>query len=191
MPSGSGPAKAGARPNPAHRGAMQQYQRAQVETASPTRLVVLLYEGAIRFCRMAQDAMKQRDLETQNTNLIRAQRIVTELLSSLDRNAGGEVASNLGRIYTHLFEELVKANLYDRPEALDHAIAMLTDMRATWVEIDRMAATEGRPGEWLRDAVPPDNPEDPPGPTAPSRPQPSRNALAPRPPRSRLGDRLA
>src|SRR5438552_16056962 len=83
------------RQSAAQRGALQQYQRAQVESASPTRLIVLLYEGAIRFCRLAQEAMRKRDLETQNTNLVRTQRIVGELLASLDRGVGGEVASNL------------------------------------------------------------------------------------------------
>lgn len=128
---------------------MRQYQRAQVETASPTRLVVLLYEGAIRFCSVAQEAMRNGDLETQNTNLLRAQRIVGELLSSLNRSAGGEMAINLARIYTHILEELVMANLYDRPQHLDHAISLLMSLRATWDEIDQMTASESRLGDRL------------------------------------------
>jgi flagellar protein FliS len=119
---------------------MLQYQRAQVESASPTRLIVLLYEGAIRFCHMARAAMLRGDLETQNLNLVRAQRIVGELIASLDRNAGGEVAARLSNIYAHVLEELVAANLYDRTDKVDHVIALLTEMRASWVEIDRMAA---------------------------------------------------
>jgi flagellar protein FliS len=129
-----------ARPNAVNHGAMRQYQRAQVETASPTRLVVLLYDGAIRFCHKGQEAMRRGEFETQNTNLINAQRIVGELLGSLNREAGGEVAANLTRVYTYLLEELVKANLYDKPEILDHAIWVLDELRASWVEIDRMAA---------------------------------------------------
>jgi len=131
-----------ARPNAVFRGATRQYQRTQVETASPTRLVILLYDGAVRFCHLAQDAMRKGDLESQNTNLIKAQRIVSELLSSLNRDAGGEIASNLARIYAHLLEELVKANLYDQPEILDHAISMLNQMRASWVEIERSSTLD-------------------------------------------------
>ncbi len=134
---------AAVRPRPLQRGATEQYQRAQVESASPTRLVVLLYDGAIRFCRLAQEAMRKRDLETQNTNLVRAQRIVGELLASLNRGAGGEVATNLSNIYGHILEELVQANLYDKPEKLDHVLALLTEMRASWVEIDRLATGDG------------------------------------------------
>src|SRR5690242_6689865 len=65
----------------------EQYLRAQVETASPTRLVVLLYDGAIRFCAQAIEAMQKRDLETQHINLLRVQRIISELIGSLNREA--------------------------------------------------------------------------------------------------------
>src|SRR5262245_44987318 len=74
------------RPNPA-RQAHRQYQQAQIETASPTRLVVLLYDGAIRFCSLALEAMQAKELETQNTNLIKAQRIIGELMGSLNKEA--------------------------------------------------------------------------------------------------------
>ena len=131
------------RPRAVTRGAHQQYQRAQVESASPTRLIVMLYEGAIRFCRLAQEAMRQRDLEKQHLNLIRAQRIVGELLASLNRSAGGQLASNLSNIYAHILEELVKANLYDEPENLDHAVSLLCEMRASWAEIDRISSCDG------------------------------------------------
>ena len=130
------------RQNAPHRGATHQYQRAQVESASPTRLIVLLYEGAIRFCSLAQDAMQRGDLEGQNLNLIRAQRIIGELLACLNRTAGGEVALNLARIYTHLLAELVRANLYDDTEAVRHVISLLTDMRGSCIEIDRQQSGE-------------------------------------------------
>jgi len=141
-----------ARTNAQHRGATHQYQRAQVESASPTRLIVLLYEGAVRFCSLAQDAMRKKDLEAQNLNLIRAQRIIAELLASLNRTAGGEVALNLARIYTHLLAELVRANLYDDIDALSNVITLLTEMRASWIEIDRLQTGDTE----VHDAAPAD-----------------------------------
>jgi len=141
--AGGAPPDVVARQNAALRGATERYQRAQIESASPTRLVVLLYEGGIRFCRLAQEAMRNGDLETQNTNLIRAQKIVGELLASLNRTKGGELASSLSSIYAHILEELVQANLYDKPEKLDHVISLLSEMRGSWVEIDRLASGEG------------------------------------------------
>lgn len=125
------------------RNAQRQYQRAQIETASPTRLIVLLYDGAIRFCSLAIEAVQRRDLEAQNTNLVKAQRIIGELLSSLDRKSGGEVADNLSRLYLHMLEQLVNANLYDQIAPIETVQKMLCELRETWQEIDRMA-TQGQ-----------------------------------------------
>jgi flagellar protein FliS len=132
------------KPNILQRGAMLQYQRQQIETAAPTRLIVMLYDGAIRFCTLGQEAMRRRDLEAQNTNLIKAQRILGELLSSLNHEAGGEIASNLSRIYTYLLAEMVKANLYDRVDVIDHILSVLREMRATWEEIDSLTTQESK-----------------------------------------------
>ncbi len=120
--------------------ASQQYQKSQVETASPTRLVIMLYEGAIRFCQIALDAMAAHDLPVQHENLLKAQRIVAELLGSLNREKGGEVADNLARLYTHMLEQLVVANLHDEPEAVKLVQSMLRDLWASWVEVERLAS---------------------------------------------------
>lgn len=119
-----------------------QYQRSQVETASPTRLVILLHEGAIRFCQTAQDAMVRQDLQAQHTNLCKAQGIVSELLGSLNREKGGEVAENLSRLYIHMLDQLVKANLYDQSEPIEIVQAMLRDLRASWIEVEMQTNTE-------------------------------------------------
>jgi flagellar protein FliS len=121
-----------------NRQARQQYQRALIETASPTRLIVLLYDGAVRFCGMAIEAIEAKDLEGQNQNLIKAQRILGELISSLDKSAGGEVAENLSRLYVHMLEQLVNANLNDDIEPVKTVQRMLMELRDTWQEVDRM-----------------------------------------------------
>lgn len=150
--------------NPNARQAGQQYRRAQVETASPTQLVVLLYDGAIRFCSLAVEAMEkrkteleamphsalalqsahlnraQRALETQNTNLIKAQRILGELMGSLDRDIGGEVAANLFALYTHMLECLVHANLYDDVAQVQTVQQLLQELRDAWQEAERLVA---------------------------------------------------
>jgi flagellar secretion chaperone FliS len=117
----------------------RQYQQSQVETASPTRLVVLLYDGAIRFCAWAVEAMQAKDYQGQNSNLLKAQRIIGELMSSLNPETGGEVATNLMRVYTYLLEQLVEANLRDRAEMVDGVLDVLRELRETWAEVDRLA----------------------------------------------------
>jgi flagellar protein FliS len=170
-----------------------------VETASPTRLVIMLYDGAIRFCMIGLDAMRKRDLESQHTHLLKAQRILTELMSSLDREAGGEIAANLFRVYTYLMEELVKANLYDEPARVEQALKMLRELRESWLELDRAGAPEGDlPGTPSLSAarqtegLPPSLTDSPAG-TGPIENRKSKieNRAGAAPPPSRLGDRRA
>jgi flagellar protein FliS len=122
--------------------AQRQYQQAQVETASPTRLVIMLYDGAIRFCMQAIEAMHAKDLEMQNNSLVKAQRIIGELMSALDRKAGGEVAENLFRVYVHLLELLVNANLHDQVQPVETVVHMLTELRESWIQVERQTLPE-------------------------------------------------
>jgi flagellar secretion chaperone FliS len=116
----------------------RNYMRSQVETASPTQLVVMLYDGAIRFLSLGKERMEARLIEEQNTYLTKAQLILSELISSLNAQKGGEIASNLKRIYIYMIERLVHANMYDDPAAIDEVIALLLDLRESWGEVERM-----------------------------------------------------
>lgn len=185
------------------RQAQQHYQRTLVETASPTRLIVLLYDGAVRFCRQAIEAMQKQDLEGQHTNLIKAQRILSELMSSLNREVGGEVAENLMRLYVHMMEQLVQANLKDEVAPVQAVQKMLMELREAWQEIDRLAM-QAQSETAGTEAPPPEMPKAPvaaaPAGKAPNAAmaakaaqaralQAAQNASAAQP--SRLGDRNA
>ncbi len=125
--------------------AQRQYQRAQIENASPARLVVMLYDGAIRFCLQGREAMAARQLEDQNESLLKAQRILLELIGALDQKTGGEIAANLMQVYSHLLERLIHANLKDDAEALTGVVSILQELRESWSEAERMVAQmEGR-----------------------------------------------
>lgn len=134
------------------RQAHRHYQQAQIETASPTRLVVLLYDGAIRFCLRALEGMQAKDLVAQNTNLIKAQKIVSELMASLNRETGGEVAESLTRVYIYLLEQLLDANLHDRAESVEGVLSLLRELRESWAEVDRLT-TIGQATDGNRDAT--------------------------------------
>ncbi len=120
-------------------GRNMKYLRAKVETATPTQLIVMLYDGAVRFCSLAAEAMAIHNFEEQNINIKRAEDIVCELMGSLNQEAGGEVAANLLRIYTYLYQELVQANLNDDIEALKRVLVHLEALRESWVELDKQA----------------------------------------------------
>lgn len=120
----------------------ERYLETAVETASPARLIVMLYDGAIRFINEAAYAMRQRDYETQNAKLQRAQKILAELISSLDFDKGGEIAENLFRLYTYMYNQLVQANLDDEHERLEHVAALLSDLREAWDTIATQAEAQ-------------------------------------------------
>ena len=116
----------------------REYMRTQTETSSPTKLVVMLYDGAVRFLSLGREKMAVGDVEARHNYLVKAQRIIGELLSSLDFEKGGEIARNLQRIYTYMLQQLVEANLHDRVEPIDDVIKLLRELRESWAEIDRM-----------------------------------------------------
>src|SRR3954453_8226305 len=84
----------------------QQYRATKVETAGSVDLVVMLYQGAVRFLRLGIEAMERADPKTAHTNLVRAQDIIVELLTSLNREEGGQIASQLSGVYDYCFRRL-------------------------------------------------------------------------------------
>src|SRR3954469_22824611 len=86
----------------------QQYRATKVETAGSVDLVVMLYQGAVKFIRLAIEALEEEDMKTAHTNLGRAQDIIVELLGSLNREAGGQIATQLSGVYDYCFRRLIQ-----------------------------------------------------------------------------------
>lgn len=103
----------------------------------------MLYDGALRFIKKGQAAMIEGDRFNQNHNLVKAQKIVAELMSCLDMNQGQEIAANLLALYTYAYNQLVMANMEDKPEPLLQASKVLEDLRESWVELERMVRSGG------------------------------------------------
>lgn len=118
--------------------AFDEYRKSSVNGASPVALVVMLYDGCLRFMETGRIAMERKDLEAQNVALQRAQKIVLELMSALDMRKGGDVATNLMALYSYVLGELVAANLEDRPSGIENAIRTMTELRQGWSELERM-----------------------------------------------------
>ncbi len=92
----------------------------------------MLYDAAIRHCELGQAAILAGRIESQNDHLTKAQRIISELMCSLDMENGGEIAQNLLGLYTYCNNELVNANVDDRAESVDNAIRVLNELRDAW-----------------------------------------------------------
>ena len=115
--------------------ARSQYQEMQVQT-TPGRLVVMLYDGALRFMHTALDALRRGEREIQGTALGKAQAILCELIDTLDRDAG-EVAHRLDSIYRYCLQRLLIANAEDRAEYIEEVIRHMASLREAWDQAER------------------------------------------------------
>lgn len=113
----------------------RQYQKVRVETADRGALVLMLYEGALRFLGRGRKSLQNRDLEGAHKNLLRSQDIIAELMASLDLEKGGEIAAGLFRLYDYMYRLLLEANLKKDPQPLEQVEMMLSELRDTWKEI--------------------------------------------------------
>ena len=119
-----------------------QYKKAQVETATPEELLIMLYDGAIRFLVVARKAMEEKDIEKSHNNLIKAQNILLEFMHSLDMEIGGEMAQNLYNLYEYLHHRLVQANIKKDLGMVDEVLGHLRALKATWEEAARISRKE-------------------------------------------------
>lgn len=110
------------------------YQENQVLAAGREHVLLLAYDGAIRFCRTAREYMKAGRLYEQHTHIVKAQAILWELIASLDHTVAPELGRRLEAIYHHLYDRLIHANIHDDVAALTAVIDALSDLRAAWAE---------------------------------------------------------
>jgi flagellar protein FliS len=110
----------------------QAYQKAQVNTVDQRKLIVMLYDGAIRFLTLAVDKLNAGDQYEAHNNLIRGKSIIAELLASLNMEQGGDIAKNLQRLYSYMFNELIDANLNKDPKRITHVLHLLRELRVGW-----------------------------------------------------------
>lgn len=118
------------------------YKKAAVATTDQARLIVMLYDGAIKFLTLAIDRLDKRDSFGANTNLIKGKSIIAELMASLNLEKGGDIAANLQRLYTYMFNQLVDANVSKDTGRVSHVIELLRDLRTGWQGISVAAKAE-------------------------------------------------
>ena len=117
----------------------RSYQQNAVDTGSPLRLVIMLYDGAIRFFRLAEKARSEGNTELLRVNIIRAERILFELMASLNIEEGGEIAAGLFRLYQFIVDQCSQVHEEQGEEALANILKILSGLRASWVELEKSA----------------------------------------------------
>ena len=121
--------------------AYSQYNNNKILTASPAELTLMLYEGAIKFCNIAESAIDEKDIPKAHTNLVKAQRIVDYLRQTLDMK--DPVAQDFERIYTYLSQRLLEANMKKDKDILLEVNEHLHSVRDTWKEVMRINKEKG------------------------------------------------
>ena len=138
------------------------YLRDAVMTATPEQLQLMLYDGAIRFCLQARDAIALKDYETSYEKLTRAQHIIQEMQNGLRYDVNRTLCERVSSIYSFLHRKLVDANVHRDPKDIDDALTVLRVERDTWqILVDKVhrirdgAAPEGEtPAEDQGDSEP-------------------------------------
>jgi len=117
----------------------RSYKAQSIQTASPGKLVLMLFDGALRFMAAARRAFDEDDFtkrnEDINNNLIRAQNIVTELQSSLDMSVPGDLPGTLYRLYDYVLHQLQQANLKKIVEPIGEGEKTINELREAWAEM--------------------------------------------------------
>ncbi|MBI5454412.1 MAG: flagellar export chaperone FliS [Deltaproteobacteria bacterium] len=125
-----------------------QYQNIQVMTADKVRIIIMMYDGVLRFNRCAQKAIADKDIASRSHYLNKSLAIVSELANSLNMEEGGEIARNLERLYDFAQSHLTKANLTNDGSAIEAVNRVMGELKAGWEAIanQEKAASERREG---------------------------------------------
>ncbi|CAH1209568.1 Flagellar secretion chaperone FliS [Paenibacillus auburnensis] len=116
----------------------EKYRQSSVQTSTPAQLVIMLYDGAIRFIRAGMDGISKQDYEKTNLNLGKAQTIISELMSTLDHSI--EISKNLFSLYEYANHLLIEANIHKSGEKAEEALGYLIELRETWLQASKLAA---------------------------------------------------
>jgi flagellar protein FliS len=118
--------------------AYDNYRKTTVETSAPGKLLLMLYDGAIRYIDNAREAISQKDINMAHSQIVKAEDIIVELTTSL--NMEYDISNHLSRLYEYLHYQLVQANLEKDIQKLDEVKGFLVDLRNTWEEAVKKAA---------------------------------------------------
>lgn len=121
--------------------AYAQYKNSKILTASPAELTLMLYEGAIKFCNIAIEACKEKDIEKAHIHIVKTERIIDHLRITLDMKY--PVAKDFEMIYSYLTDRLIEANMSKDAEILEEVNTHLRSVRDNWKEVMKVAAQKG------------------------------------------------
>lgn len=107
-----------------------KYQQTQIQTASPSQLLLMLYDGAIRFVRQGIAGLDEKNYQKSNTNLVKAQGVIHELIAAL--NFDYPISETLFGVYEYMVHKLIDANVKKEKNGAEEVLAYLIELREAW-----------------------------------------------------------
>lgn len=114
--------------------AYQKYKDTSIQSASREKILLMLYEGAIRFTKKAILACEQKDIAERGLNIGKSYDIIMELNNTLNHEVGGEISKSLEQLYMFMTERLTKANITGEKAHLIEVLKLLETLYSGWVE---------------------------------------------------------
>ena len=121
----------------------EKYRETTFTTQSQGQLVVMLYDGAIRFLKIAREKLEEEDYAGKGIYIGKAQDIISELNNSLDMDAGGELSKNLRALYNFLYRHLNQANMDRDVEKIGDCIEILEQLHGAWEDVAEKEPSAG------------------------------------------------
>lgn len=123
--------------------AYSQYKTSMIETASPAKLLLMLYDAAIRNLERAKKAIDDKDNEATHKHLVKSQDIILELMYSL--NMDYDISKSLFSLYEYMHHQLIQANIKKNKELIDEVLTFMVELRNTWDEAIKKLAASSKP----------------------------------------------
>jgi flagellar secretion chaperone FliS len=129
------------------------YLEGRILSASPLDLVNILYEHAILEVQQARESLARRDVAARSRSISKAISIIGELQSSLDHEAGGEIATRLGQLYQYMRTQLTAGNVQQSDKPLGEVAKLLESLGDAWRTVANGAGGNGAPSPWSNSAA--------------------------------------
>lgn len=115
----------------------QAYKNASVNTTDQGTLILMLYDGTIKFLNISLEKLKVKDFEGAHKSITRAKNIISELLGSLDIERSGEIGENLQKLYAFMYDRLIDANVNKNSTYISEVIELMTELREGWRQVNQ------------------------------------------------------
>ncbi len=130
--------------------AFKAYQATNVTTAKPEKVLLMLYEGCIKFVRLAKTKMVEKKIAEKGKNISKALAIISELINTLDHEVGGQLSADLENLYIFMMDKLIEANMFNKVEDLEVVEKLLMTLFEAWTDVVNNPRPDGVPSPKLQ-----------------------------------------